>query len=79
MDAHDHIVEIDDMTADALRVGPADLVTAHALELDVHDDDVGDLLIALLGWDVAVVELASSRHARAGAVMLSCVSWLLLG
>lgn len=61
-----------------LLVAPAHQVTADALALDVHDDDVGDLLIALLGWDAAVQELACSPDPRAGQVLLSAVSWLLL-
>lgn len=53
-------------------------VLAGVLELDVHDDEIGDLAMALLGWDAAVLELASSSHPRAGSVLLSLVSWLLL-
>jgi hypothetical protein len=62
-----------------LLVGPADEVTANALAMDVDDDEVGDLLIALLGWDQAVQSLCASRDLRAGRVLLSCTSWLLLG
>lgn len=61
-----------------LLVAPAHQVTADALAVDVHDDEVGDLLIALLGWDVAIQELASSPDPRAGSVLLSTVSWLLM-
>lgn len=60
------------------RVAPADEVAAHVLEMDVHVDEIGDLLIALLGWDAAVQELSASDHPRAGVVLLSVVSWLLL-
>lgn len=61
-----------------LLVGPPDEVTATALQMDVHDDDIGDLLIALLGFDGAVQELAAAEDDRAGGVMLSTISWLLL-
>ncbi|HUG84355.1 MAG TPA: hypothetical protein VMM13_07305 [Euzebya sp.] len=61
-----------------LLVGPAPEVTAHALAMDVHDDEVGDLLIALLGWDATVQHLAASTEDRAGQVLLSVISWLLL-
>ena len=61
-----------------LLVAPAHQVTAEALAVDAHDDEVGDLLIALLGWDAAVQELACSPDPRAGQVLLSAVSWLLL-
>jgi hypothetical protein len=61
-----------------LLVGPADEVTANALQMAVHDDEVGDLLIALLGWDAAVLALCGSPDPRAGQVLLSAVSWLLL-
>lgn len=62
-----------------LLVAPAHQVTADALQVDVHDDEVGDLLIALLGWDETVHQLAASSHPRAGQVLLSVISWLLLG
>ena len=62
-----------------LLVGPADEVTANALQMAVHDDEVGDLLIALLGWDVAVLALCESPHPRAARVLVSATSWLLLG
>lgn len=62
-----------------LLVGPAHEVTASALRMAVHDDEVGDLLIALLGWDTAVLALCESTHPRAGAVLVSATSWLLLG
>ncbi len=61
-----------------LLVGPPDEVTANALAMDVHDDDAGDLLMAMIGWDAAIQSLAASDHPRAGAVMLSLLSWLLL-
>jgi hypothetical protein len=61
-----------------LLVGPPAEVTASALQMDVHDDDIGDLLIALLGFDGAVQELAAAEDDRAGGVLLSTVSWLLL-
>ena len=61
-----------------LLVGPPAEVTASALAMDVHDDDVGDLLMAMLGWDQAVQTLAASDDPRAGRVMLSLLSWLLL-
>lgn len=59
-------------------VRPAAEVVAHALEMDAHDDEVGDLLIALLGFDAAIVTLAQSPSDRAGRVMLSALSWLLV-
>lgn len=59
-------------------VGPPVDVVAHALEMEVHVDEIGDLLIALLGWDQTVQQLASSPSDRAGEVLLSVVSWLLL-
>lgn len=62
-----------------LLVGPADEVTANALRMAVHDDEVGDLLIALLGWDTAVLALCESPDARAGQVLVSAMSWLLVG
>lgn len=62
-----------------LLVAPAHEVTANALAMDVHDDEVGDLLIAMLGWDTTVQQLASSAEDRAGRVLLSVISWLLLG
>lgn len=68
----------DSLDAEALRVGPADVVVANALQMEVHDDEVGDLVMALIGWDAAVLELSASSHPRAGQVLLSLVSWLLL-
>ncbi len=61
-----------------LLMAPAHKVTAESLGMAVHDDEVGDLLIALLGWDQTVQQLASSPHQRAGRVLLSVISWLLL-
>lgn len=60
------------------RVAPDDEVVRNALAMQVHDDDVGDLLMALLGWDGAVQALAAAPDDRAGRVLLSLVSWLLL-
>ena len=65
-------------TFDPGLVRPAPDVVASALEMDVHDDEVGDLLIALVGFDATVTTLAASPHPRAGAVMPSVLSWLLL-
>ncbi len=62
-----------------LLVGPPAEVTAHALQMPVHDDEVGDLLIALLGWDQAVHSLCDSPDPRGGDVLPSVVSWLLVG
>lgn len=61
-----------------LLVRAAPEVTADALAMAVHDDEVSDLLIALLGWDVTVQQLAASEDPRTGGVLLSTVSWLLL-
>ncbi len=61
-----------------LLVGPPDEVTSQALTMDVHDDEVGDLLIALLGWDQAVQSLSSSPSPRSGGVLSSVTSWLLV-
>lgn len=61
-----------------LLVGPPDEVTAQALTMAVHDDEVGDLLMALLGWDQAVQSLSSSPSPRGGRVLTSIVSWLLV-
>jgi len=55
-----------------------DEVVAEVLDSAAHPDDVGDLLIALLGFDATVQSLAASPDPRAGAVLLSVVSWLLL-
>jgi hypothetical protein len=62
-----------------LLVAPVPEVTANALAMDVHDDEAGDLLIALLGWDAAVLALCDSPSARAGRVLASVTSWLLVG
>lgn len=62
-----------------LLVGPADEVTANALRMAVHDDEVGDLLMALLGWDATVLALCESPNPRAARVLVSTASWLLLG
>ncbi len=62
-----------------LLVGPADDIVERALLMDVHDDEVGDLLIALLGWDEAVQSLSSSSSDRAGLILPSVLSWLLVG
>lgn len=59
-------------------VKPAAEVVAHALAMDAHDDEVGDLLLALLGFDASVQALCRSDHPRAGVVVLSLISWLLL-
>lgn len=57
---------------------PAPEVVRDALGLDVHDDEVGSLLMALLGFDAAIVELAASPSPRSGGVLASVLSWLLL-
>lgn len=67
-----------DFTPDNTLTRPAPEVTANALRMEVHDDEVGDLLIALLGFDSTVLQLAASEDPRAGRVLLSVVSWLLL-
>lgn len=61
-----------------LLVAPPAEVTANALTMDAPDDEVGDLLIALLGWDVSVHSLAESTDVRAGSILVSVLSWLLL-
>ena len=65
-------------SADGGLLPPPAEVTADALTLEVHDDEVGDLLIALLGFDATVQHLAASPDDRAGGVLLSVISWLLL-
>lgn len=76
-------MSLSNLTADGpyesgLLVGPPHEVTANALSSDAPDDEVGDLLIALLGWDVAVQSLATAPDARAGRILPSVTSWLLL-
>ncbi len=61
-----------------LLVAPPAEVTANALTMKAPADEVGDLLIALLGWDVAVQSLAESSDVRAGRILPSVLSWLLL-
>ncbi|MGI9015727.1 MAG: hypothetical protein ACR2HR_01245 [Euzebya sp.] len=61
-----------------LLVAPAAEVTANAMTMAVHHDDVGDLLIALLGWDQAVQSLVASPHPRATRILPSVLSWLLV-
>lgn len=77
-DAYGSAFETGPVYESGLLVGPADEVTANALAMDAHDDDVGDLLMAMIGWDAAIQCLAASDHPRAGQVMLSLLSWLLL-
>ena len=64
-----------DLTPD---VDEAIVVVRRTLDRDDHPDDLGDLLIALLGWDLAVQSLATVDHPRAGVVLLSSISWLLV-
>ena len=57
---------------------PVDIVR-DAMNLPDPDHEVGALVIALLGFDAAVTTLAASPSPRAGQVLASVTSWLLVG
>lgn len=79
MSGNDHLyLDPTDRSPRHRLVRPADEVVAHALAMDAHDDEVGDLLIALLGFDAALLTLAQAPGDRAGRVMLNALSWLLV-
>lgn len=71
-------VRLDPVARERTLVRPPAEVVDNAMRLEAPDAEVGDLLLALLGFDATVLALATSPRPRAGRVLPAVLSWLLL-